>query len=205
MINKKIFSQHNIKFKYGITSANKIPKNLGMEIAIIGRSNVGKSSLINALSGNTSLARTSKTPGCTAQINFFQLQQYPCYLVDLPGYGYAKRSKKELQQWEQLIEAYIKNNSRIMLVLIDSRRGLKELDIEMLEFTRHYGIACKIIFTKIDKIKKTEHEELLINIKKQLQHYPNVIENAISTSSSKKLGINELQTFLLDIFNSYNE
>jgi GTP-binding protein len=150
-----------------------LPPPLSVEVAFAGRSNVGKSSLMNALMGRNGLVRTSSTPGCTRQINFFDAKARDgavLRLVDLPGYGYAKRSKTERKQWAELIEAYLRDREvlRAVLVLVDARRGVAEEDVQLLDFvaTRKKLIAAQtiVVATKIDKVKKSQQKSTLAKV-----------------------------------------
>ena len=132
------------------------------EIAFSGRSNVGKSSLLNKLLGRKSLARVSSMPGKTVTVNFFRLPS--CRLVDLPGYGYAKVSHSEKQRWAKLMETYFSSGRDLRLVvqLIDMRHPMSEQDAQMLAFLRDSGIPCAVALTKCDKLNKTERVQMLL-------------------------------------------
>lgn len=138
----------------GITS--KLPENIQMEIAFAGRSNVGKSSLINGLLNRKSLARTSSQPGKTQTINFYHINQ-EFYLVDLPGYGYAKVSQSVKEQWGKMIDRYLKNSKtlRLLFLLVDIRHEPNKNDIQMYDWAVQYGFNPIIIATKSDKIKRS--------------------------------------------------
>lgn len=156
----RIFSG-NIDFIFGADKAGLLPKELLAEIAFVGKSNVGKSSLINNLTNRKALARVSHTPGRTKQINFFQVADKFC-IVDLPGYGYAKVSKTEHANWEKLILSYLSTRKTLKLVmlLIDSRHGMKENDFKVLGLLNDLSLHYWIIFTKSDKISNKEKENL---------------------------------------------
>jgi len=160
------------------------------EIAVCGRSNVGKSSLINLLTGNYKIAKISTTPGKTRLVNFFVLNEQ-FLLVDLPGYGFASVSKSEKDTWPEMIEGYLQNakNLKALLLLIDLRRGPSEDDIKMLMWAAHYGLNVIIAATKADKIAKTKRFELLMNIKQKSGgiDYP-----VVAVSSLNKTGQQEL-------------
>ncbi len=147
----------------------------GAEIAFAGRSNVGKSSLINTLASRRGLVRVSATPGCTRQINFFTARardNLNLVLVDLPGYGFAKRSKSERSEWAELIENYLKKRSslRALVLLVDSRRGLEEDDLELLTFVaqtrKSTPIGVLVVATKVDKIQASKKASTLAALKK---------------------------------------
>ncbi len=133
----------------------------GPQTALAGRSNVGKSSCINTLAGRKSLARISSTPGKTRSLNFYKVTPGDWWLVDLPGYGYARTSKKERQYWAELIEAYVQNNKYLAAVgmLIDSRHPPQKLDLELAAYVQGLGLQLIPILTKADKTKQKEHAE----------------------------------------------
>jgi len=163
-------------FQAAAQQVASLPASTGAEIAFAGRSNVGKSSLLNALMGRRNLVRTSGTPGCTRQINFFGARARDgrdfC-LVDLPGYGYAQRSKTERAEWGRLIEHFLheREGLRLVVLLVDSRRGLEEDDLQLLDFIRarpeaeEPGVNTLVIATKIDKIAKSKRRAALSKLK----------------------------------------
>lgn len=159
------------------------------EIAVCGKSNVGKSSLINYLTKNSKLARISSSPGKTRLVNFFVINE-EFVLVDLPGYGYAKVSKSEQQSWGKMIETYLQNTKRLraMLVLLDIRHTPTQNDRTMFDWASHFGLHVIIVATKADKIAKTKRPALLAAIKKTLQvDYP-----IVAVSSQNKIGADAL-------------
>ena len=132
------------------------PGNRKLEVAMIGKSNVGKSSFINKFTNRKSIARVSKTPGCTQLINFFMCNEM-FYLVDLPGYGFAKVPPKVKQKWQGIIEGYLKGDrEKIVFLLIDVKRGINTDEEQMITWLKHYEIEHHILFTKIDKLKRNE-------------------------------------------------
>lgn len=166
----KSINFNNASFTMGVTKANAIMKSDLKEVAIVGRSNVGKSSLINLLTGHNKLAKVSNTPGRTQQINYFNIDNH-FLLIDLPGYGYAKLSKKEHDKINCLISDYLNSSRQIQLVLlvIDVRHELKTLDLEMIKFLSKLNIKTEIILNKGDK-KDTKEEywhNQLMTLKKQ--------------------------------------
>jgi GTP-binding protein len=167
------------------------------EVAFIGRSNVGKSSLINALTNRKALAKTSQTPGRTQQINFFQLSD-KMHLVDLPGYGYAKASKQSIATWTKLIDRYLKGRVQLVrsFVLIDARHGLKQNDIEVLKELDEAAVSYQVILTKTDKI--TETAALITSIEEKLQNHPAAFPKVVATSATTKAGITSLRSFILN-------
>lgn len=187
-------------FVIGATDLSLVPNSRLPEVAFIGRSNVGKSSLINALTGRKSLARTSNTPGRTQQLNFFNLNKQ-LMLVDLPGYGYAKASKKDIAQWTQLIGDYLRSRQELhrVLVLIDARHGLKPSDHEMMEMLDIHAVSYQLVLTKRDKIKQSESDAVIVSVKEAMQNHPAMFPQVIMTSSVKGEGLRELQDELASI------
>lgn len=183
----EIFRQEAIFFA-GASEIKQLPSNLLPEIAFIGRSNVGKSSLINSVCRRKSLARISNTPGRTRQINFFSIAN-KFALVDLPGYGYAKVHSSEKAKWEKLIVYYLQNSKQLKLInlLVDARRGFKEDDIEILELMREYKRHVQILVTKTDK------KDAIKGIKDELNSIIGEEYNVILTSSKNGEGIREVQ------------
>lgn len=176
----------NAKFETSVASSAKILSNGKQEIAFVGRSNVGKSSLINMLVKNSKLCRTSSTPGRTRLINYFLINDN-FYFVDLPGYGYAKASKSEVDGWQSMIEPYLIDNPQLKLVcmLVDSRFEPTAQDKQMLKFLNYYQIPFIIIATKCDKFGKSQ-------IKPQMQKIANYLgvgkDNVFASSSEKMIG-----------------
>lgn len=162
---------HNVNLTVSAVRENQYPKNGLPEIAFAGRSNVGKSSLINKLLNRKSLARVSQTPGKTVTINFYNIDD-TVHLVDLPGYGYAQRSQSEIQKWGDMIETYLKSRDELIktVLLVDSRHAPTKDDILMLEWLRAYdesGIV--VVATKVDKLKKSQIEQNLNMICEKLE------------------------------------
>lgn len=183
-----------------VTSIKDLPKEDFPEIGFVGRSNVGKSSLLNALCGRTHLARVSHTPGRTQALNFFNLADV-LYLVDLPGYGYAKTSHTKILAWGKLVEQYLKERVSLkrIFILVDSRHGLKPLDDWMMSFLDTHGAPYQIILTKIDKVSKAHLSNLIQLIEQTLKHYPAACPTVLSTSARKKEGIIELRDTVFSI------
>lgn len=184
-------------FMLGVAGLEQLPETDRPEIAFAGRSNVGKSSLVNALTGRSTLARTSNTPGRTQQLNFFNLGD-ALNLVDMPGYGYAKVSKTQIADWTKLIFKYLRGrpNLRCVFVLIDARHGLKDSDAELMEMLDEAAVSYRIVLTKIDKIKDQQREsvarETLDALKKRAAAFPAVA----LTSAEKGTGIPELRAVI---------
>ncbi|MEZ7890838.1 MAG: ribosome biogenesis GTP-binding protein YihA/YsxC [Candidatus Wallbacteria bacterium] len=151
-------------------SVEQFPRDLGFEVAFFGRSNVGKSSLLNTFTGLKKLAKVSATPGCTREINFF-LVNNRYYLVDLPGYGYAKYSKEEQKRWSDIIMSYLKLRSKSILgaVILDIRRGVTDLDINLFDILVENNVRFEIIATKSDKLKKSELRPFTLKLKSELE------------------------------------
>src|SRR6201996_3176448 len=149
-------------FFWGATSAQNLPPENLNEVAFVGRSNAGKSSLVNALTGRKSLARVSQTPGATRQINFFDLGGR-LMLVDLPGYGFAKRSKEEANAWQDMIFAYLRRRARLrrVLLLIDSRRGVMDSDEQVMELLDKAAVSYGLVLTKGDELKAAQRATAL--------------------------------------------
>jgi GTP-binding protein len=177
----------------GAATAEQIPSDIFLpEVAFAGRSNVGKSSLINAIVNRKKFARTSRFPGRTQQINFFNLAD-KISLVDLPGYGYAAVSKETKQSWNQLLFHYLKNrqNLRRVFLLIDARHGLKKSDEEMMDILDSFAVIYQIILTKIDKAShRFEIEE---DITKRTAYRPAVFPLIISSSAKRSDGIENVR------------
>lgn len=192
---RKIFSGE-CDFILGVNNLTQLPDADMPEVAFAGRSNVGKSSLLNALTNRKDLARTSNTPGRTQQLNFFNLADV-IYLVDMPGYGYAKVSKTQRSEWDNLIFDYLRGrpNLRCVFVLVDSRHGLKDSDEELMKMLDTAAVPYRIILTKADKGKQLDamKEEIAGQLKKHPAAWPSVM----ATSSWKNEGFAELRSVIL--------
>lgn len=189
---KELFSTEP-KFIAGASSIEQIPHNLFMpEVAFVGRSNVGKSSLINAVVEKKDCARVSKRPGRTQQINFFTLLD-KISIADLPGYGYAAVSKKTKKSWDNLILDYLRGrqNLRRIFLLIDSRHGLKATDEKIMNILDDSAVVYQIILTKIDKISNMLDVEQKIAIK--VPSHTAAFPKILATSAEKMIGISEIQ------------
>ena len=189
-------------FVMGVARIDDLPPDVLPEIAFAGRSNVGKSSLINALTGRKTLARTSNTPGRTQQLNFFDLGGR-LMIVDLPGYGYAKAPKGEVDRWNRLIRKYLKGRVglRRLCVLIDARHGVKVSDRQVMDMLDESAVVYQIVLTKSDKVNAGERakrrEEITAEIRKRAAANPIILE----TSSVKGRGIPELRAALAELAN----
>lgn len=192
----------NLETVCGITS--RLPEHSLMETAFAGRSNVGKSSLINALMGRKSYARTSGQPGKTRTVNFYNINEQ-LYFVDLPGYGYARVSKETTEQWGKMIEGYLKNSKvlRLMFLLVDIRHKPNDNDRQMYDWCVHYGFHPVIIATKSDKIKRSQLKKQV----RQIEETLNVVEGTpvIPFSALDKTGREEIWEYIDRSFQAFQE
>lgn len=188
---------NNANFEKAFGTFEQLDKSCLPEICFSGRSNVGKSSLINKVLNRKSIARVSSKPGKTVTINFYRVDNIR--LVDLPGYGYAKVPFSEKTRWSDLMEGYFGSGRNIKRVfqLIDMRHPATEFDISMLEFLSHYEIPYTVVLTKADKLNKTETEERLTLIKEELGVLGEGIE-IIPFSAQKNFGVEQLRTVIED-------
>ncbi|WP_262269778.1 ribosome biogenesis GTP-binding protein YihA/YsxC [Microvirga yunnanensis] len=192
-IGRKLFAGE-ADFIWAANSLKNLPPMSKVEIAFAGRSNVGKSSLVNALTGRNTLARTSHTPGRTQQLNFFNINDR-FHLVDMPGYGYAAVDKEKVAAWTQLIHDYLRGRASLarVYVLIDARHGIKPVDETVLQTLGTAAVSYQIVLTKADELKKDELDkrmaETLQKIEKRAAAYPEILP----TSSRTGLGIPELR------------
>jgi GTP-binding protein len=185
------------RFVAGADNPAALPPDALPEIAFAGRSNVGKSSLINALTGRKTLARASRTPGRTQQINFFELGD-ALRLVDLPGYGYAVASKAKIESWNNFIRGYLRSRRSLkcVCILIDARHGIMAVDQDTMETLSHAGVPYVVVLTKSDKTKPADLESLKSRIEDELRMSPGAHPKAYVTSSSRKEGIAELRAVI---------
>ena len=191
---RKLFAG-NSDFLKGVVAMDGMPPADRIEVCFAGRSNVGKSSLINAITGRKALARTSNTPGRTQEINFFTLLESH-YLVDLPGYGFANAPKDVVQKWQRLLKAYLSGRAtlRRVFMLIDSRHGPKSVDEEIMELLGTAAVTFQVVLTKVDKPSKGDYSMVLEKTRKVLQKYPAAYPEIIATSSEKGTGLDTLRT-----------
>jgi len=190
---KWLFAQE-CQFLRGVQTLTDLIEFSQPEVSFIGRSNVGKSSLLNALTGRTTLARTSHTPGRTQQLNFFSLGNR-LILVDMPGYGYAQASKKSIAQWNELIHLYFQGRPTLerVYLLIDGRHGLKNNDLEMMELLDTTAVSYRVVVTKVDKISSSQREEIKGNLENKIKGHAAAFPKICLTSSEAKEGIAELR------------
>lgn len=181
-------------FVLGVARLDQLPLTDMPEVAFAGRSNVGKSSLINALTGQKGLAKTSNTPGRTQQLNYFNIGD-KLHLVDLPGYGYAQAPEKLVKQWQNLIFTYLQGrvNLKRVFVLIDSRHGIKKVDEEIMQMLDAAAVTYQIILTKTDKISAAALEKVLKATEAAVKKHGAAYTAVLTTSSEKKLGIDLLR------------
>ena len=180
----------NIGFEKSISELNQSPKDVGSEVAFVGRSNAGKSTAINSITNRNSLAKTSKTPGRTQLINFFKINDNTRF-VDLPGYGFAKASKEKQKSWNRLVTNYIKYRQSLkgVVLIIDIRRGFGEMDLMFLDFYLPLNKRLHILLTKADKLSK-QKQSLILN---ELREVYGSIATIQIFSGTKKIGISEAQ------------
>ena len=185
-------------FIIGAAELQQLPAGDRLEICFAGRSNVGKSSLINALTGRKSIARTSNPPGRTQQLNYFNLA-HPhiggLYMVDLPGYGFAKAPKGEVERWQAVLKGYLRGRAslRRAFLLIDSRHGIKPVDTEIMSLLDVAAVSYQVVLTKADKPKKGEVEKRLAEIDATLRKRPAAFPEVLVTSSEEGHGVPELR------------
>ena len=195
-IGRRLFAGQT-DFLKGLVAMSGLPADDRLEICFAGRSNVGKSTLINAVTGRKALARTSNTPGRTQEINFFTVSNSH-YLVDLPGYGYANAPVAVVEKWQQLLKQYLsgRQSLRRAFVLIDSRHGIKKVDDQILSLLDSAAVTFQVVLTKADKIKDSEREKTLQQVTKALQAHPAAFPEILITSSEKGWGIPILRSVI---------
>lgn len=186
-----------VDFLKGVVAMDGLPPADRLEVCFAGRSNVGKSSLINALTGRKALARASNTPGRTQEINFFAAGDSH-YLVDLPGYGFAEAPLPVVAKWQRLLKAYLAGRStlRRAFVLIDMRHGIKAVDEEILTLLDRSAVTFQVVLTKADKVKASEHGKILTQVRAALQKHPAAYPELVVTSSEKGDGIETLRAII---------
>jgi GTP-binding protein len=186
-----------VTFVKGVVAMSGLPPADRLEVCFAGRSNVGKSSLINALTGRKTLARASNTPGRTQEINYFALGE-DRYLVDLPGYGYAEAPVAIVAKWQALLKQYLSGRVtlRRAFVLIDARHGVKAVDEEILKLLDRSAVTFQAVLTKVDKINRTERAAVIEQVKGALGKHPAAYPEIVVTSSEKGEGIETLRALI---------
>lgn len=187
-------------FLKGVVAMDGLPAPDRIEVCFAGRSNVGKSSLINALTGRRGLARASNTPGRTQEINFFTTTDGP-YLVDLPGYGYANAPIPVVEKWQRLLKAYLSGraNLRRAFVLIDARHGIKPVDEEIMSLLDSAAVTFQTVLTKADKVKDKDRARVLEQVRGRLAKHPAAYPELVLSSAEKGLGIGTLRAIIAGI------
>lgn len=197
-IGRKLFAG-DCGFEWAAASVAQLPPSGAPEIAFAGRSNVGKSSLLNALTARRTLARTSHTPGRTQELNFFGLggsgSAAKLRLVDMPGYGHAAASKQKIESWTRLCRDFLRGRAPLarVYVLVDSRHGLKPLDTEMLDLLDQSAVSYQIVLTKKDEVKAAEQEQKVASVLAALQRRAAAFPEVIFTSARSGEGVGELR------------
>ena len=184
----------NTEFVFGVTNYRKLPEDVGSEVLLAGRSNAGKSSALNVLTDNSKLARISKTPGRTTEINFFKVND-DIMLLDLPGYGFAKSSKAKKKDWGPLLGEYFQKRNALAAVVIfmDIRHPLKESDWEMIHLCRNFNVPFIPALAKSDKLSNNNIAKAVSFIKEEIPE-----SNPIAISSKDKLGFNKLSKAIME-------
>jgi GTP-binding protein len=187
-------------FLKGVVAMDGLPPDDRIEVCFAGRSNVGKSSLINALTGRKGLARASNTPGRTQEINYFTLGDER-FLVDLPGYGYANAPVAVVEKWQQLLKRYLsgRQSLRRAFVLVDSRHGIKAVDQEIMKLLDRSAVTFQVVLTKADKISVKDREKMLVQVREKLSKHPAAYPELVLTSSEKGYGIPTLRSIIASL------
>ena len=190
---EKFFAQ-KCEFVLGVAKLEQLPESELTEIAFAGRSNVGKSSLINAVTAQNGLAKTSNTPGRTQQLNYFNLND-KLHIVDLPGYGFAKAPENMVKQWHDMIFTYLQGrvNLKRVFLLIDSRHGIKASDQDVMKMLDKAAVTYQIVLTKIDKISSQSLDKIKSSIENELKNHAAAYVKVLATSSDKKIGVNQVR------------
>jgi GTP-binding protein len=186
-----------VTFVKGVVAMSGLPPADRLEVCFAGRSNVGKSSLINALTGRKTLARASNTPGRTQEINYFALGESR-YMTDLPGYGYAEAPVATVRKWQELLKAYLagRQTLRRAFVLIDARHGVKAVDEDILKLLDRSAVTFQAVLTKVDKINRADRDAVIEQVKGALAKHPAAYPELVVTSSEKGDGIETLRAII---------
>lgn len=194
---RKLFVGSNADFLKGVVAMDGLPGDDRVEVCFAGRSNVGKSSLINALTGRKGLARASNTPGRTQEINYFTLAESH-YLVDLPGYGFANAPLPVIEKWQKLLKRYLSGRAslRRAFVLIDSRHGVKAVDDEIMSLLDSSAVTFQVVMTKADKVKEKDREKIMEQVRSALSKHPAAFPEIVMTSSEKGWGLPTLRALI---------
>lgn len=198
-VGRKMFAGET-DFVKGVVAMDGLPDPDRPEVCFAGRSNVGKSSLINALTGRRGLARASNTPGRTQEINFFTAGESH-YLVDLPGYGYANAPLPVVEKWQRLLKSYLRGRVtlRRAFVLVDARHGMKPVDEEIMALLSSSAVTFQCVMTKTDKLKKGDLDKVLTQVREKLSKHPAAYPELVLTSSEKGDGIETLRAIIAGI------
>lgn len=190
----RLLFAREVLFMLSVVNLDSLPPADRPEICFAGRSNVGKSSLINALTNRKGLARASNTPGRTRELNYFNVDER-LNLVDLPGYGYARAPKTEISNWTRLTRAFLRGRAglRRVFLLIDSRHGIKPSDIELMEMLDDAAVTYQLVLTKSDKVKKAELDKVMRRTSRTIGKRPAAHPELMVTSSEKKTGLDDLR------------
>ncbi|WP_298497099.1 ribosome biogenesis GTP-binding protein YihA/YsxC [uncultured Maritimibacter sp.] len=188
------------EFLKGVVAMNGLPPDDRLEVCFAGRSNVGKSTLINALTGRKGLARASNTPGRTQEINYFTTTNGP-YLVDLPGYGYANAPVAIVEKWQRLLKSYLQGRAtlRRAFVLVDHRHGIKDVDQEIMTLLDKAAVTFQVVLTKADKVKAADRDKVLAQVRQNLSKHPAAYPEIVLTSSEKGDGIETLRAIIASL------